>query len=142
MGPKLMEMFRKLCGSHHIVSLQEVHGNEFDLHYLDTIAPTHLRHHSSIAGRSAGGITISVDKLFLEKFSFYEFVEVEPGRVLRFQANGRGGNIQVIALHLDPALRIPALRELLRAIKSSIALDPKNLTFVMGDTSARPGDEP
>ena len=75
--------FKRLCGMHHIVAVQETHGNSSDEMTLSREVPTHIHYLSTIAGRAAGGIASAIDKKLLANFFEYNrFMEIVPGRAL------------------------------------------------------------
>ena len=63
-----LSMLSKLLDKHHIIALQEVHGNESDLHNLMGIYSKHLWYYSFMPNRAAGGILIAIAKSFAFQF--------------------------------------------------------------------------
>ena len=90
-----------------------------------------------------GGVCISVNKTFVqENFQEHDFEEIIPGRALKFWANGKDGNIIVVAVHSVPDMTDSELRDFLAKVLQAVAHGPNTIAIVVGDVNCHEEDEP
>ena len=115
-----VSIFGNMCQQHHVIAIQETHGNPADVHALYSKVGTHTHYLSTIPGRAVGGISLSVNLDFLAQFEAHFVRERIPGRVLQLDADGPLGAVAFIAVHFDPNLSIAECRHQATIVRQAV----------------------
>jgi endonuclease/exonuclease/phosphatase family metal-dependent hydrolase len=135
-----LRRFKGLLRRGDVVAIQESHGCGGDLATLDRECPSHL-HWGSFGARAAmGGVVISIAKTFSRHFHTFKATTLSIARCLAVRCRGPAGALQIINLHLDPALPFIDKAALLDSILLSSSTF-RGVSIFVGDLNFVHSDE-
>jgi exonuclease III len=135
-----MTRFMTLLRSSDVVCIQEAHGHPGDLNTLVREAPSHTHFGSFAPSQAAGGVLISLRNEFVDKINTFEEVVLSPGWCLALRCSGPQVAVQIICVHIEPALTFADKTKLLTDILAC-ARDFEGNTFLLGDWNFVHSDE-
>ncbi len=94
----------------------KAHGHDGGLIILDRQAPSHRHFGSFSPNPAAGCVLIALGCPFAEQFVICVTTVISPGWCLALRCYGTTSNIQIINLHLEPALALTSKMDLLEFI--------------------------
>ena len=113
-----MNQYKKLLAKYEIVAVQETHGSMDDLSTLHRECGSHFHLMSTIAGRNAGGMLISVGKKLIKNFCYGLLeVHIAPGRAHKVIITLKDFELVIINVHLNPSINPQEANEFMEKIK-------------------------
>ena len=101
-----MQELKGLARSHHVLLLQEVHGNQGDLATFQREFSDFRVFFSPGPTNGTGGVAILIRDLLFEQVDHHVEVVVAAGRCLSVRLHGPRGLLTFMSVHIDPNLTI------------------------------------
>ena len=130
----------RLCSSHDIVCLQEIHGDAGDEDELHQRFPRHQVAVSFSSSAAMGGIAIIIHPRLLARFPHWTFEIILAGRVLAGRGAGLHGSLAVASVHLFDAGGVSQAQQV-QKLHDWISTQAGHASFIGGDLNFIPEDE-
>lgn len=125
----------RMCNRNDVVTLQESRGQAADLDYLPSShvwRGTFFRTDDFASSSRAGGVVIGVSRQMLRD-GVLTSVEVDRGRCLAVHLAFARGAVEVVSVHLDPALGRRAKEQFLGKIRAHVDYLSPHAVLLGGD---------
>ena len=127
-----MGELKKQAAMHHVLLLQETHGESGDSATFARELVEFITCFSPGATSGVGGVTIAIRKSILKQFDYINEVVITIGRAMAVHLSGPRGSISFISVHINPAMNYLAKCRAMDAVHAALP-DLPSLWIMGGD---------